>query len=265
MENTQQDMINKCVSEQTMMVMREIFETSNKDKLSLKEIAKEINNLFNVNINGKDTKKTTTKGTKSTVVRTKKELLDEDRCMASKKDGTRCNSKRYLKGNDPRICSLHNNNGMNFGLYKENTDSDSESSTDEEDEEDTQKEHVTKTKKRSSTELDIQKPIRCTYVFSRGKNSGNRCNSLTVKNTDLCKSHSPKKQVIPVNNCENEDNNNADIQEDAPKKTKGKIFSKIEKQMINEYSNSEPGCSITYEAELFGEDSDNDDLITDEY
>lgn len=41
----------------------------------------------------------------------KKGLEDDNRCIAVKKNKLQCNVKKYIKGENPQLCHLHNYNG----------------------------------------------------------------------------------------------------------------------------------------------------------
>lgn len=125
-KNTQQ-VINKCFYDETIKIVKYIYEISNEDKLDFKELEKkfkdiwfEENEVISENPNQEEKpKKTVKKPIKKSV---KKPLEEIDQCIALKKDGQRCKGKKLKNGKNPLICSLHNNSGIKNGTIIKNED-----------------------------------------------------------------------------------------------------------------------------------------------
>ena len=92
-------------------MLKEVFITNEKSEMSFIHIEEKLKELT------KTEGSSSTKKTKKP--RQRKELLNEERCLALKKDGNRCNSKKHDKGENPNICNLHNIGGAKFGLFEE--------------------------------------------------------------------------------------------------------------------------------------------------
>ena len=92
-------------------MLKEVFITNEKSEMSFIHIEEKLKELTKTEriSSGKKTKKT----------RQLKEYLHEERCLAMKKDGTRCNAKKHDKGENTKICSLHNIRGAKFGLFED--------------------------------------------------------------------------------------------------------------------------------------------------
>lgn len=112
MENIQNVFINEYIN-----YINKIFINKKVDNMSQTELIDEFRKLVIIS----DNNVVLTPKIKKTY--NKKEISDEDRCMALKKDTTRCKSKKQANGANPILCILHNKNGTNYGFYihKEDT------------------------------------------------------------------------------------------------------------------------------------------------
>lgn len=181
-QQSPQEVINKCFYDQSIKVIKLIFENSKKQQLDIEELEEEFKNFWQES-NNKEIKVPVEKQK-----RKPKELSDDEKCIAAKKDGGRCNGKRFMKGKNPLLCSLHNNNGMNFGSYDNPIE-------------------VTSSKETKNKE---QKELKnCSHTFGKGNRKGENCFNLPLNNTDKCKLHAKKsqKKEFLENEEENEEEN----------------------------------------------------------
>jgi len=127
-----------------------------------------------------------------------KEVQDNERCLALKKDGGRCNGKQ-LKTDDSGLCSLHINSGPKFGIVSEHTDSEqvtiepATNSTGDLDKIEVipkRKTSSSKKKEKKSTSKNAPSSAsRCCFVFAEGTKVGKECGKKTENGNDLCKLH----------------------------------------------------------------------------
>jgi hypothetical protein len=126
---TPQEIITNCFQEQSVRIISDIFENSDSELLSMEQIIENfkkmwgasetiIGNGIGSSSSSTKPKKITKKTSSSTekVPRKRAIIPDNLRCIARKKDGDRCAAKAYAGGRNPKICTLHNNKGANFGM-----------------------------------------------------------------------------------------------------------------------------------------------------
>lgn len=120
-----QEVINKCFYDETIKIVKYIYENSEEDKLNFDQLEKQFKSVFFGEAGTAETtgttetaksaetpKKTPKKPAKKTV---KKPVEEAEQCIALKKDGARCKGKKLKTGKNPLICSLHNNSGIKNG------------------------------------------------------------------------------------------------------------------------------------------------------
>jgi hypothetical protein len=111
-----QEIVNKCVYEQSVIILESVFENDDDKLLDLCTLKKEFKNIWMSScVEGSSISTTTKKPEKKK--RIVKIIPDEDRCNAKKKDGGRCAAKKNTTGVNPLVCSLHNSKGVNFGIF----------------------------------------------------------------------------------------------------------------------------------------------------
>ena len=68
-----------------------------------------------------NTNQASSSSTTTPIKKPRKKIIVEEsaRCFALKKDGGRCAAKAYTGGMNPKLCTLHNNKGANFGMHQE--------------------------------------------------------------------------------------------------------------------------------------------------
>ena len=157
----------------------------------------------------------------------KKELSDDERCIALKLDKTRCNAR---KSKDSEICNLHLRSGAKHGTINEIVE-------DEDEEENQKKEEKVKNQKQKSTNT-------CIYLLKKGSKKDSMCGK-NATNSMFCSKHSNTK----VKSVKLED-------DDYP--VKDEIVEEIVSE--DEYPIDET-INISYideNKELFGSDCDSD-------
>jgi len=100
-----QEIIVKCLVE----MIKNVYLNADKEELTLEYIQEKLEQ-------GMSLESVPSKKPKAKKPRVQKEIPQEHRCSALKKDGGRCNGRKHDKGENPEICSLHNNKGAKFGF-----------------------------------------------------------------------------------------------------------------------------------------------------
>lgn len=101
------------IESQIKNLAKEAFKNVNKDSITLEEFIQSFENMCSVETEPKETLKKEKKKREAKVV------PDNERCIALKKDKGRCAARAYVKGKNPKVCTLHNNKGCNYGISEE--------------------------------------------------------------------------------------------------------------------------------------------------
>lgn len=109
--------------------LKAAYNTSSKKSLTFEELSETFEKLWGCNERVLQENKNETEipevgiqshASSSTKKPRKKTIVEESaRCFALKKDGGRCAAKAYTGGMNPKLCTLHNNKGANFGTFQE--------------------------------------------------------------------------------------------------------------------------------------------------
>ena len=143
------------------------------------------------------------KVTKEKKKREVKEIPEDERCLALKKDTTQCNGKRYPNGEDPELCTLHNRSGTTYGRISDKAGTlkritDDSNLVSAPDNTSVKSETSIKNKRASignkyiKISSIVSKSVTCPYEFTKGKSKGEVCGKLVVGDSVFCKSHDNK-------------------------------------------------------------------------
>lgn len=168
-----QEIINECLYKQTVLIIQNVYETSENKELGLEDLLEKLTIKWDESVSAAGA---VTAGAQAP--RAKKSKVPETgRCLAIKKDKAQCNGKQQSKGKNPSLCSLHNTRGANYGIM-----SDTETSTQEAP---TQGPSVPK-----------DKASGCVYVFTRGALKGKVCGNACIARSECCKTHYKKNEEL---------------------------------------------------------------------
>ena len=109
-----QQKLTDTIRSEFVNIISDIYKNTGSETLKFEEVISEFDNIWisketPVNVSHSDSSVKPKKPRKKTVV------SENERCIALKKDGGRCAAKAYTGGRNPKICTLHNNRGANFG------------------------------------------------------------------------------------------------------------------------------------------------------
>lgn len=162
------DFITECYYKESLDTIKQVFGTLNKNTVTMEELLEGFQNMYRpsqmINSNKEINQK---KVSKPKIKRVQKELIEEERCIATKKDNTQCKGKKLASGSNPQLCSLHNN-----ALSK---------------------------RKVSIKPKEYTEKVTCSYVFTKGVNKGDKCSKSPTKNDDKCRLHSELELEIDSN------------------------------------------------------------------
>lgn len=106
--------------------LKAVYSTNSKKSLTFEELSESFEKLWGCDIPTQqetvvpETSAQVQQQSSSTKKPRKKTIVEESaRCFALKKDGGRCAAKAYTGGMNPKLCTLHNNKGANFGTFQE--------------------------------------------------------------------------------------------------------------------------------------------------
>lgn len=169
----------------------------------------------------------------------KKPLEDNDRCIALKKDKTRCNTR---KATGEEICNLHKRNGANYGSINDEgyieCEPEDVPSKSKPDTKQSGNQEAKQNVKQSGNQ-DITVADTCVYFIKKGDKKGSMCGKPTIDQL-FCKTHGKNKAVTTEKVVNTESYENVEEIED------DEYIQNID---MNKYSNDN----------LFGEESENDE------
>jgi hypothetical protein len=114
--------------------VKEVYEMQQKNVLSFDDFCVSFEKLWNSEVSRENKKEKNTpeitnqqtQGSSSKKPRKKTVIEESARCFALKKDGGRCAAKAYTGGMNPKLCTLHNNKGANFGIHQDTRSTESQ-------------------------------------------------------------------------------------------------------------------------------------------
>lgn len=156
------DFLTECYYKESLETIKKVYSSLNKHSVDMEELLEGFKNMYRpTTMMSKDVKIS-----KPKAKRVQKELTEEEKCVALNKNGERCKGKKLPSGENPELCSLHNN-----ALHK--------------------KTRVTVTAR------EIPE-VMCDHIFTKGQNKGKQCIKPPMANDTKCKLHSEKEFEVPV-------------------------------------------------------------------
>lgn len=152
------DFLTECYYKESLETIKQVYSTLNKETVNMDELLEGFKNMYRPTkmMNAKPAKETA-KVSKPRAPRVQKELTEEEKCIATKKDGTRCKGKKLPTGANPELCSLHNN-------------------------------AINKSKVTIKPKEVLE--VTCEHVFTKGHNKDKKCLRAPLANDKKCKLHS---------------------------------------------------------------------------
>lgn len=153
------DFLTECYYKESLETIKQVFSTLKKDSVKMDELLEGFENMYRpLKMNNAASKEIKApKTAKTTKPRVQKELAEEERCIATKKDLTQCKGKKLSTGSNPELCSLHNN-------------------------------AIAKSKVTIKPKDSIE--ITCDHIFTKGANKDKQCLRAPIENDTKCKLHS---------------------------------------------------------------------------
>lgn len=152
------DFLTECYYKESIETIKQVFSTLNKETINMDELLEGFKNMYRPSNMTTSTKENKVNNNKKKITRVQKELTDEEKCVATKKDGSRCKGKKLPSGSNPELCSLHNNS-----LAKS---------------------------KITIKPKEIPEEVTCDHIFTKGINKGKQCIKTPLKNDSKCRLHS---------------------------------------------------------------------------
>jgi hypothetical protein len=158
------DFLTECYYKESLETIKQVYSTLNKENVNMEELLEGFKNMYRPLNNIKVKETVAPKASKPRAPRVQKELTEEEKCIATKKDGTRCKGKKLPTGKNPELCSLHNN-------------------------------AISNSKVTIKPKEVIE--ITCDHVFTKGQNKDKTCVRAPLENDTKCKLHSESDLQVP--------------------------------------------------------------------
>ncbi len=175
--------MNSKINKVIFAEMKEFFNTCSEETEMISDADElysyMVEHFKDLNIEKKTKTKTKSKNTKQRPV-----YEDTQRCIGLKANGERCSNKKFVKGDNPELCSIHNKKPPKkfFTEADHNDDTEIEEETEEDNEEET-----------------------CCYKFISKNKKNELCNKKCSKGKKLCSTHLKNVEYIKnMNNKESE-------------------------------------------------------------